>query len=186
MSERYKVFDPCRAYFITFTTINWIRLFEDSRYAAIIIDSIKYCQQYKGLVLYAYCIMPSHIHLIAQAEHGNLPDIIRDIKKYTSALIIKFLQADTARKDDLQKIKMAGQLCERNKKHKVWQDGFHPEIIVTNKFFYQKLKYIHQNPVEGRIVSYAEDYAYSSARNYAGLEAVLPVIIESQMQVTYR
>ncbi|MFN8258778.1 MAG: hypothetical protein U0W24_24025 [Bacteroidales bacterium] len=68
--------------------------------------------------------------------------------------------------------------CEHLKsgqKYKVWQDGNHSEEIFTNKFLYEKLEYIHNNPVKDQIVENAWDYLYSSARNYASLEALLEV-----------
>jgi hypothetical protein len=40
-----------------------------------------------------------------------------------------------------------------------------------------KIKYIHENPVRAGIVETAADYLYSSARNYAGLEGVLEIIV---------
>ena len=52
-------------------------------------------------------------------------------------------------------------------------------MIYSNKFFFQKLNYIHQNPIQAGIVDLAEDYYYSSARNYAELSAPLEIIIQS-------
>ncbi len=74
---------------------------------------------------------------------------------------------------------------KRNKYVKVWQDGYHPEIIFSNNFFFQKLNYIHNNPVVAGLVTKPEDYYYSSARNYAGLDAPLDIIFESQQLITY-
>ena len=51
------------------------------------------------------------------------------------------------------------------------------ENIYSYDFYRQKLDYIHQNPVRQEIVVRAEDYLYSSARNYAGLEGLLKVIV---------
>jgi hypothetical protein len=48
--------------------------------------------------------------------------------------------------------------------------GFHPEIVETNWFIKQKVNYIHNNPVVDKIVTLPEDYYFSSARNYVGLE----------------
>jgi len=39
----------------------------------------------------------------------------------------------------------------------------------------QKIRYIHENPVQAGIVEQAEDYLYSSARNYAGLETLIEI-----------
>ena len=68
--------------------------------------------------------------------------------------------------------------CEhlkRDQKYKVWQNGYHAEQVYSQQFLKQKITYIHENPVQDRIVEQAEDYLYSSARNYADLESVLEV-----------
>ncbi len=78
--------------------------------------------------------------------------------------------------------------CEhlkRNQTYKVWQNGNHAEVIYSNRFFDQKLNYIHQNPVEEMIVTNAEDYLFNSARNYAELPFLLEIIMETQEMVTY-
>ena len=70
--------------------------------------------------------------------------------------------------------------CEhlkRGQKNKVWQDGYHAEIVKTNWFIKQKVNYIHSNPVKDKIVSLPEDYYFSSARNYAGLENDLEIVL---------
>ena len=60
---------------------------------------------------------------------------------------------------------------------KFWQEDNHVENIYSYDFYRQKLDYIHQNPVRQEIVARAEDYMYSSARNYAGMEGLLKVIV---------
>lgn len=59
----------------------------------------------------------------------------------------------------------------------MWQDGYHAEILKTNRFIYQKLNYVHNNPVEDGIVVRPEEYMYSSARNYADLDGLFDVIV---------
>ena len=59
------------------------------------LKSIKYCQEHKGLELFAWCIMTNHVHLLARAKEGyHLSDILRDLKKYTSSSIIKQIDAN--------------------------------------------------------------------------------------------
>ena len=56
-------------------------------------ESVRYCQQHKGLEVYAYCLMSSHIHMIiGQGIGKKLKDIVRDLKKYTSTKIIESIQ----------------------------------------------------------------------------------------------
>jgi len=47
--------------------------------------------------------------------------------------------------------------------------------LVTGNFFWQKLNYIHFNPVRAGIVDNPEDYVYSSARDYMGVEGKLKI-----------
>ena len=185
MSEKYKAFDPGYSYFITLTLVEWQNLLHIPLYAEIIIDSIRFCQQKKGLELFGYVIMPSHIHLIARSEETPIGDVVRDLKKYTANQITERLAKDLEHKSMLKVFAEAASQIKRNSRYKVWQDGFHPEVIMSNRFFYQKLKYIHDNPVEAGLVASAELYPYSSARNYAKLDYVLEIILETPRLITY-
>ncbi|HBX51296.1 MAG TPA: hypothetical protein DEH02_09555 [Bacteroidales bacterium] len=95
------------------------------------------------------------------------------------------LQDDDQKKEEFKIVQHSGDSCNRNEKNKVWQDGYHPEIIYSNHFFYQKLNYIHQNPVVEGLVENQEDYIYNSARNYAELDSVLDIIYESPKLICF-
>lgn len=185
MSEKYKIWNQEKAYFLTLTVVGWIDLFTRKSHRLTIIDSLKYCQTEKGLELYGYCLMHSHLHLIARAS-GNiiLSDIIRDFKKFTSkALIRNIINEEESRREwMLEYFKNAGETINKKGNFKLWQDGNHPEEISSNKFFDEKLDYIHNNPVTELIVERPEDYFFSSARNYAGLNNYLDIILESVKQ----
>ena len=53
MSRKYKIRDQEKLYFVTFTVIDWIVVFIRDEYRTILIDSVKYCQQNKGLEVLA-------------------------------------------------------------------------------------------------------------------------------------
>ncbi|WP_299124382.1 transposase [uncultured Tenacibaculum sp.] len=144
----------------------------------VITDALKYCMKNKGLELYGYCLMHSHIHLLCRAtEVKVLPDIIRDFKKYTSKKIITTIkeEAESRREWMLSYFKEACSHLKRKQEYKVWQDGYHAEVVYSNSFIKQKLKYIHNNPVTDKIVTNPEEYIFSSARNYADLESVIDI-----------
>jgi len=89
MSGKYKVRDSSAIYFITLTIIDWVDLFTRQVYKHLILDSINYCRLNKGLKIYAYVIMTSHIHLIVSCQKEyKLEDTIRDFKKFTSKKLI--------------------------------------------------------------------------------------------------
>jgi putative transposase len=58
MSEKFKFHDPEGLYFVTSTVVHWIGLFTRKELKHIIIDSLKHCQGYKGLIIHAWCLMP--------------------------------------------------------------------------------------------------------------------------------
>jgi len=171
---------PDTGYFITITTVGWIDVFTRLRQKEVIINSLKYCQKNKGLEIYAYCIMPSHIHMLCKAKEGFvLSNIIRDFKKFTSKKIVEvILDYPESRREWMLEyfIKTCAHL-KRDQQYKVWQTGYHAEVLRTNWFIKQKINYIHNNPVKDKIVSQAEDYIFSSARNYGDFDSELEIIV---------
>jgi putative transposase len=182
MSDRYRITDQNAPYFITMTIVGWIDIFTGNEQKLIVLDSLKYCQQEKGLLIYGWCLMPSHLHLIcaASGEEG-MSDILRDFKKFTSKAIIHQLKEgrENLREWMLQQFSEACSHLKKEQQYKVWQDSNQAKIIYTNNFFFEKLNYIHNNPVEGKLVNKPEDYMFSSARNYAGLDYLLEIIVET-------
>jgi REP element-mobilizing transposase RayT len=90
MSTKYKATTTEDAYFITITTVGWVDVFTRLNQKQIIIQALHYCQVQKGLEIYGYCIMHSHIHLLCKAINGFiLSDVMRDFKKHTSKKIIQ-------------------------------------------------------------------------------------------------
>ncbi len=71
MSRNYKIRDQRKLYFVSFATVNWIDAFIRREYKDIVVESLKYCQQNKGLELYAWCTMSSHVHLIMGTTGSN-------------------------------------------------------------------------------------------------------------------
>lgn len=182
MSDKYKLFNGDEAYFVTFTIVEWIKVLENDEFKNLIIESIHYCQENKGLIVYGYCIMPNHVHMIIQAVVSNtVSDILRDLKKFTSKAIVKKLEDEKPEgyMSILKHFFEAGKALKRIKEYKVWQDGNMPKLIYKNKFLYEKLNYIHNNPVESGLCSFPWEYKYSSAVNYAGNEGVIHVELVS-------
>ena len=68
--EGYKIINPDGICFLTFAVVEWIDVFTRNEYVNIVVDSLKYCQNNKGLKIYAWCLMSNHLHLIAEAREG--------------------------------------------------------------------------------------------------------------------
>ncbi len=138
MSEKYKFYDPDGIYFVTLTVVFWIDLFTRVEYKNMIVEALKYCTDKKGLKIYAWCIMESHIHLIiSRSEQESLPDILRDFKKYKSKRAIELISMinESRREWLIKAFENAAKRLKRNLKYKVWQDGNHPVLLDTNKMW---------------------------------------------------
>jgi REP element-mobilizing transposase RayT len=173
MSRKYSFRDQRKLYFVTFTVINWLDVFVRKDYRDIFLDSVRFCQHNKGLEVYAYCIMSSHVHMIIGQDFGvKLQDIVRDLKKYTSSKIIEAIKdnpQESRRELLMYLFERAGQHNSNNTRYQFWQQHNRPVELSTNEMMDQRLSYIHSNPVEAGIVLSPHEYLYSSAVNYAGL-----------------
>ena len=95
-------------YFITTTVVNWIDIFTRPKYKHIVLESLDYCRQHKGLRIYAWVLMSNHLHAIVRSESDeSVADIMRDFKKHTSKRIIAELQ------DDMQETRADGYVATR-------------------------------------------------------------------------
>jgi putative transposase len=180
LSDKCKIRDNNKAYFITSTVVGWVDVFTRPNHKMLIVKSLGHCIKNKGLTIYAWCLMSSHLHLICRAKEGfHLSDILRDFKSYTSKKIIEQIknEPESRREWMLDYFLKACEHLKTGQKYKLWQDGNHSEEIFSNSFLYEKLDYLHNNPVKEMIVENAWDYLYSSARNYADKEGLLDVCV---------
>lgn len=148
MSEGgYKIRNQAEAHFITFAmvlpmAIGRVDVFTRKDYRDIVLESLKHCQEKKGLLLHAWCIMSNHLHLVASAKDNNLSDILRDFKKFTSKQIIKAInenKQESRREWMLEIFKKAGEINSRNSKYLPIAIGIGDRIINRKKYIAHRL-----------------------------------------------
>jgi putative transposase len=180
MSIKYKFRDQDQLYFISFSVVYWMDLFIRNEYKQIMLDSWRHCQKHKGLEIYGWCIMTSHVHMIVGSHGNKLENIMRDMKKHTSLALKKAITdhpGESRKEWLLWMMKRAGTKNSQNADFQLWQQDNHPIALYDQKILHQKLNYIHNNPVEAGIVEYPENYLYSSARDYCGTPGLLEIIM---------
>jgi putative transposase len=140
-------------YFITLTVQRWYYLFDRYNRWRILADSIRYCQENKGLELNGYVFMLNHIHLVATSP--DMAGFLRDFKRFTS---VKF-------KENLEVTEpgVLNLFIDSEKGYRFWQETNAPKKIENPAFYRQKLNYIHENPVRKGYVSRPEHWLWSSA-----------------------
>ncbi len=181
MSRKYKFYNKEGLYFISFATVYWIDVFVREIYFEEMIKSLDYCRKNKGMEIYSWCIMPSHIHLIFRAKDSNPSDLIRDFKKYTSKQIQRLIEdnIEESRKEwMLSMMQRAGSKNSNVQNRQFWQQHNKPIELWSNDVIDQKIEYIHNNPVVSGFVYEPEHWKYSSAINYAGEKGILEIDFE--------
>jgi REP element-mobilizing transposase RayT len=177
-AENYFIKDQNSVYYLTFTIVDWIDVFTRNEYKIVIVDSLNYCIENKGLEVYAWCLMSNHLHLVCRAiEPARISNIIRDFKKFTAKTILEKIKTEPESRRDwmLYRFEFAGKFDNRISKYRFWQDTNHAIQLDNTTLIEQKMNYIHDNPVREMIVGRQEDYLYSSARDYTGEKGLVNV-----------
>ena len=109
--------------------------------------------------------------MIIGTEHGNLSDIVRDLKSFTSRQIRKSIEnskTESRKEWMLWMFEKAGKKNERNIDFQFWMQHNHPIELSTQDMALQRLRYIHQNPVTIGLVEKEEEWLHSSCGDYYG------------------
>lgn len=119
--------------FFTATILNWKLLLKYDTYKLIVVNSLSFLAQEKRVKIYAYVIMPNHIHLIWQVnDNHKVEKVQQSFLKYT-AQQIKF---------DLQKNNPT--LLEefwvnaKDRDYQFWERNALSIDLYSDKFFEQK------------------------------------------------
>ncbi|MGN6165625.1 MAG: transposase [Flavisolibacter sp.] len=157
-------------YFVTFTCFKWQQLFEIASAFDTVYKWFDYLYR-SNIYVTGYVIMPNHVHTLLYFPQmpKSLNTIIGNAKRFMAYEIIKRLEE---KKEDKLLDLLHGGVKKREAKkgqiHKVFEDSFDAKLCYTEEFIFQKLQYIHLNPVskKWKLVNEFTDYEHSSASFY--------------------
>lgn len=165
MSELRKA-DYDAVFFVTLTVVGWVDVFTRKSCCEELVKNIQYCQQHKGLELYAYVIMSNHMHWVAAQKQGALNQLLRDFKSYTAKQMLALIYDNPkeSRRDWMKVVfQYNAKFQKQNAENMFWQKTNHPIDCFNEKVLWQKINYIHMNPVRAGWVTEPEHWWYSSA-----------------------
>ena len=132
---------PPGTYFVTFQTFQRRRFFVVESYARLFLKTLYHYRREGKLKLHAFVIMPDHVHLLlTPAPDTTLERALQFIKGGYSHAV-----------------------GEQISRREIWQKGFTDHRIRDAQDFAGHRLYIHQNPIEAKLVANPPDYRYSSA-----------------------
>ncbi len=139
MSRKYKFHNKQGLYFVSFAIVYCIDVFIREKYLSILASSIEYCRKYKGMEVYAYCFMPSHVHLVFHSSSENPSALLRDFKKYTAKKMLHTIQNNPqeSRKEWLLwMFKKAGTAKSNVSTYQFWQHHNKPPLAPVCNWCY--------------------------------------------------
>ena len=156
-------------HFITFCCYHRRRLLESVRSKNLVIRILGEVRDKYGFSLVGYVIMPQHIHLLISEPAGVPP-----------AKIVQVFKQRVSRRMRARKCSGKNQLSLRfpeadEKLRRFWQRRYYDFNVYSRKKLWEKLHYMHANPVEERLVEHPRDWPWSSWANYALGEGILKI-----------
>jgi putative transposase len=156
-------FIPAKEYpdFITVTCLNWKPLLEDDIAKKIVTDSLTFLARRDRVRVYAFVIMSNHFHLVWQMlKDHKREDVQRDFLKFTGQQILGHLRRT-------KNLALAGLLVNaKDRKYQVWERNSLSIPLWSENVLWQKIHYIHNNPVRAGLCATPKEYLYSSAAFY--------------------
>src|SRR5712691_11347877 len=148
---------PGALQFITANCNNRIPVFKRDQYCLIFLDVIKELKERRPFKLIAYVMMPDHCHMIVNPRDGQITDLTGALKGLSARRIIDRSPSETF---VLDKPSPDGTT------HQVWQESFKAFPLWSNWMIWQKINYIHNNPIKRGLARSAADYRWCSFRAF--------------------
>lgn len=137
MNAGYKIRDEAAVHYLTFSVVDWVDIFSRRSHRDTLIDSLNFCVERKGALVYGFVIMTNHMHIILQSASGNLSGLIRDFKKWTSVKLLEAVQHEPESRREWMLHRFAWNAAQRSTKthYQVWTHDNHPIELASDKFF---------------------------------------------------
>ncbi|GAC1446615.1 MAG: hypothetical protein NVSMB56_06970 [Pyrinomonadaceae bacterium] len=113
-----------------------------------------------GFDLYAYVIMPDHLHLITDSAR-QISEVLRFVNGIISRRVIDYLKENKFQ-SSLDKLRVEDK--GRGYRYSLWEHHNNALQLTNENVLMQKVNYINQNPVRAGLVMRAENYRWSSVR----------------------
>ena len=173
--SRYRIYENGYPHFVTCTIVGWSPVFMRTEAVEIVLDSLRFLQRERGLLLFAYVIMENHLHLIVKST--DLSNHLGQFKSFTARSILDLLERRQA-KSLLKQFRDEKRPHKSDSEYQFWDEGSHPQQLDSDVLMWQKLEYIHNNLLRRGYIDDPVHWRYSSARNYAGQPGLLDVVTD--------
>jgi|ERR1041385_2239624 REP element-mobilizing transposase RayT len=160
MAPNFQISRDSQALYITIVAKDRLLVFQSEAIKLITCRALNEAREGGGFLLFAYVIMPNHLHLVTNCPNTSA-DVLRRVKGLTARRVIDYLK-EQGYQTSLAKLRHED--WKRKHSYSLWQQEKNVLPIFSEAMFMQKVNYIHLNPVRAELVDRAVDYRWSSAR----------------------
>jgi REP element-mobilizing transposase RayT len=143
---------PGALHFVTGNVINRLPVFTNPDCCQAFVKVLAELNQTWPSKLIAYVLMPDHIHLISNPHDGRIKEFTGALKSLAARRIIE-IERRFSFKPNRDGDGVA---------HQLWQESFKAIPLWSAWMIWQKINYIHANPVKAGLVASAKDHRWSS------------------------
>jgi putative transposase len=143
---------PGALHYITGNFVNRTPVFTDPECCRIFLDELQNLNRNWPSKLITYVLMQDHLHLIANPQDGRIKEYTGQLKAVSAKAILK--------------VNSRFEFPEADIGHQVWQESFKGMALWSWWMIWQKINYIHANPVKAGLVSSTKDYYWSGFRSF--------------------
>ncbi|MEN6645399.1 MAG: transposase [Armatimonadia bacterium] len=104
-------------------------------------EALLWLQRNRGVLVHAFVVMSTHIHLVLTLPAEQLSGVMHSFKSFTANEINKVL----------------------GRVGPLWDEGYHEEALLGDAAVEAATAHVESNPVKARIVKTAQGYEWSSA-----------------------
>jgi REP element-mobilizing transposase RayT len=143
---------PGALHFVTGNFLDRTKVFTEPACCRSFLEELRSINQEWPSKLIAYVLMPDHFHLISNPRDGQIREFVSELKSFSAKRIVEESERFRFR------INEDG--------HRVWQESFKAMPLWSGWMIWQKINYIHANPVKAGLVDSAKDYQWSSFTSF--------------------
>ena len=158
----FRISKDTPALYFTSVAAHRLPVFQTDKLKNVTCRALDEARRSGGFLLFAYVIMPDHIHGVAGSDLKP-SKTMQFINGIISRRVIDYLK-EAGYAGSLEKLRQ--QEKERRYRYSLWEHHSNTMFLTSESVFMQRVNYIHNNPVRAGLVERPEDYRWSSARRW--------------------
>ena len=178
----YSISPNSPAYYLTSVTKDRLPVFRGDALKKIVCQALNEARTSCGFLIFAYVIMPDHLHVITDAGK-KASVILRFINGISGRSVVDFLK-EHAHFTSLKKLRH--EEYRHGYRYSLWDHHPNIRLLTSESMLMQRVHYTHQNPVRAGLVERAEDYKYSSVRLWNGQPSAEEPLLVDLAKIRWR